>query len=59
MAGLRPDDVILRAGDRPSWTKPTSNGPCWVTAVGEEIRVLVQRDGKNRDALAEAGRRDG
>jgi serine protease Do len=48
IAGLRPDDVILRAGDRPVTDEADFERALLGHAVGEEVRVLVQREGKSQ-----------
>ena len=48
IAGLRPDDIVLRAGDRPVMDEADFERALLGHAVGEEVRVLVQREGKNQ-----------
>jgi serine protease Do len=48
LAGLKPDDVILRAGDRNVTDEVDFERALLGHSVGEEIRVVVQRDGRNQ-----------
>jgi serine protease Do len=55
MAGLRPEDVILRAGDRQVTDEADFERALLGHAVGEEVRVLVQREGKNQTLSLKLG----
>src|SRR5580698_2702412 len=48
MAGLRPEDVILRAGGRPVTDEADFERALLGHAVGEEVQVVVQREGKSQ-----------
>jgi serine protease Do len=48
LAGLKPDDVIVRAGDHGVKDEADFERALLGHAVGDEVRVIVQRDGKNQ-----------
>jgi serine protease Do len=55
MAGLRPEDVILKAGDRSVTDEADFERALLGHTVGEEVRVLVQREGKNQTLSLKLG----
>jgi serine protease Do len=55
MAGLRQEDVILKAGDRPVTDEADFERALLGHSVGEEVRVVVQREGKNQTLSLKLG----